>query len=311
MTDRVTIYEVSPRDGLQNEARLDPDRRQDRARRPADRLRLHPDRGGELRQPEMGAADGRRRRGARRHRPRARACATPRWRRTCKGYEAARAAGADEVAIFASASESFSRRNINALDRREPRALRPGRRGGARRRDAAARLCLLRHRLPVRGPDRARGGGRGGRAAVRARLPRGLARRHHRPRHARGGRRACCEAVLDVAPPDRLAGHFHDTARPRARQCRGGARLRACGSSTPSCGGLGGCPYAPGAAGNVATERVAARLAERGFCDRPRPRPRWPRPRPSRGRCARGDDGRIGGNPPMPPRLGPAKVART
>ena len=32
-----------------------------------------------------------------------------------------------------------------------------------------------------------------------------------------------------------------------------------------SCGGLGGCPYAPGAAGNVATERVAARLAELGF----------------------------------------------
>jgi len=30
-------------------------------------------------------------------------------------------------------------------------------------------------------------------------------------------------------------------------------------------GGLGGCPYAPGAAGNVATEAVAARLAELGF----------------------------------------------
>ena len=30
-------------------------------------------------------------------------------------------------------------------------------------------------------------------------------------------------------------------------------------------GGLGGCPYAPGAAGNVATEKVAARLAELGY----------------------------------------------
>jgi hydroxymethylglutaryl-CoA lyase len=30
-------------------------------------------------------------------------------------------------------------------------------------------------------------------------------------------------------------------------------------------GGLGGCPYAPGAAGNVATEAVAAHLAARGF----------------------------------------------
>jgi hydroxymethylglutaryl-CoA lyase len=32
-----------------------------------------------------------------------------------------------------------------------------------------------------------------------------------------------------------------------------------------SAGGLGGCPYAPGAAGNVATERVAPMLAEHGF----------------------------------------------
>jgi hydroxymethylglutaryl-CoA lyase len=72
------------------------------------------------------------------------------------------------------------------------------------------------------------------------------------------------QAVLDVAPPDRLAGHFHDTMG-RALENIEVALDYGLRVFDASCGGLGGCPYAPGAAGNVATERVAARLAERGF----------------------------------------------
>ena len=66
-----------------------------------------------------------------------------------KGYEAARAAGADEVAVFAAASESFLPPQHQLLDRRKPRALRAGCRGGAARQRENARLCLLRPRLPL------------------------------------------------------------------------------------------------------------------------------------------------------------------
>ncbi|MDZ4096984.1 MAG: hydroxymethylglutaryl-CoA lyase, partial [Paracoccaceae bacterium] len=72
--------------------------------------------------------------------------------------------------------------------------------------------------------------------------------------------RAMLRAVLEELPPERLAGHFHDTAG------RALANIEASLSMglrvfDASVGGLGGCPYAPGAAGNVATEAVAAYLA--------------------------------------------------
>ena len=72
------------------------------------------------------------------------------------------------------------------------------------------------------------------------------------------------QAVLDVAAPDRLAGHFHDT-RGHALDNIAVALDYGLRVFDASCGGLGGCPYAPGAAGNVATERVVARLADLGF----------------------------------------------
>jgi hydroxymethylglutaryl-CoA lyase len=72
------------------------------------------------------------------------------------------------------------------------------------------------------------------------------------------------QAVLDVASPDRLAGHFHDT-RGRALDNVRVALDYGLRVFDASCGGLGGCPYAPGAQGNVATDRVVARLAELGF----------------------------------------------
>ena len=61
-----------------------------------------------------------------------------------------------------------------------------------------------------------------------------------------------------------LAGHYHDT---------GGQALANITASLPygircfdaSVGGLGGCPYAPGAAGNVASEAVAEMLSQAGF----------------------------------------------
>lgn len=72
------------------------------------------------------------------------------------------------------------------------------------------------------------------------------------------------EAVLALVPANKLAGHFHDTkgrAIDNIEVCLGyGIR-----TFDAAVGGLGGCPYAPGAKGNVATEAVVEMLAAKGF----------------------------------------------
>jgi hydroxymethylglutaryl-CoA lyase len=72
------------------------------------------------------------------------------------------------------------------------------------------------------------------------------------------------DAAKAVAPRARLRAHFHDT--------RGTALANAFAAVEAgvkvldaSCGGLGGCPFAPGATGNVATEDLAWMLHRAGF----------------------------------------------
>ena len=72
------------------------------------------------------------------------------------------------------------------------------------------------------------------------------------------------EAVLHHVPAVSLAGHFHDTS---GRACDNieaslGLGLRVFDAAV---GGLGGCPYAPGAQGNVATEAAVARIESLGY----------------------------------------------
>ncbi len=71
-------------------------------------------------------------------------------------------------------------------------------------------------------------------------------------------------AVLTDTPAQDLAGHFHDTGgRAIDNICLSlDMGLRAFDAAV---GGLGGCPYAPGAPGNVATETVLARLHADGI----------------------------------------------
>ena len=75
---------------------------------------------------------------------------------------------------------------------------------------------------------------------------------------------AMLAAVLEEVPASQLAGHYHDTAG-RAIDNIDASLARGVRVFDAAVGGLGGCPYAPGAAGNVATEKVAAHLAARGF----------------------------------------------
>ena len=71
-------------------------------------------------------------------------------------------------------------------------------------------------------------------------------------------------AVLAVAPARQLAGHYHDTGGRALENIRVSLELglRVFDAST---GGLGGCPFAPGAKGNVATEEVDAALTALGL----------------------------------------------
>jgi hydroxymethylglutaryl-CoA lyase len=96
----------------------------------------------------MGAADGRCRRslaGIRRKPGVIYAALTP----NLQGFERALMAGADEVAVFASASEGFSQKNINCSVADSLQRFQPVLQAAPRRDDPGARLCLLRHRLPL------------------------------------------------------------------------------------------------------------------------------------------------------------------
>ncbi|MDP3961568.1 MAG: hydroxymethylglutaryl-CoA lyase [Pseudorhodobacter sp.] len=262
MTERVEIFEVGPRDGLQNEphpiavaakiALVDclsraGFRRIEVASFVSPRW-----------VPQM--ADGAQVLAGIRRAPGVRyAALTPNLR----GYLAARAAGADEVAIFASASEGFSRANLNcgvaeSLARYAPVAQ-------AARGDG----------LPLRGyvsvvTDCPYDGPTAPAAVARVvaqlrdlgcyevSLGDTIGQGHPETITAMLG------AVLNELPPERLAGHYHDTAGRALANIEASLAL-GLRVFDAAVGGLGGCPYAPGAAGNVATEAVAARLAELGY----------------------------------------------
>lgn len=175
-----------------------------------------------------------------------------------KGFEAALAADVDEVAIFAAASESFSQRNINcsieqSLDRFAPVC------EAARAADIPVRgyvSCVLG--CPYEGEVAA--------SAVAAVTDRLFRLGCHEVslgdtigRGTPGKARQMIAAVEAVAPVERLAVHFHDTYGQALANIYAVMEI---GIATidGAVGGLGGCPYANGATGNVATEDVVYML---------------------------------------------------
>ncbi len=180
-----------------------------------------------------------------------------------KGYQAARAAHADEVAIFASASEGFSRANLNAsiaesLERFAPVA-QAARADGIPVRGYVSVVTDC----PFDGPTPPASVARVA-AALRDlgcyEISLGDTIGQGRPETID----AMLAAVLEELPAEKLAGHYHDTAG-RALANIDASLARGLRVFDAAVGGLGGCPYAPGAQGNVATEAVAAHLAARGY----------------------------------------------
>ncbi|SDI23439.1 hydroxymethylglutaryl-CoA lyase [Pseudomonas delhiensis] len=180
-----------------------------------------------------------------------------------QGLEAALAAGCEEVAVFAAASEAFSQRNINcsiadSLRRFEP-VLALARERGVRVRGYVS--CVLD--CPYGGPVAPQ---RAGEVAQRL-YELGCYEISLGDTLGKGTPDATARLVEHCAerlPLAALAGHFHDTFGMAVANVH--AALQA-GVRTfdSSLAGLGGCPYSPGASGNVATEDVLHLLHGMGY----------------------------------------------
>lgn len=171
-----------------------------------------------------------------------------------RGFEAALASGVTDIAIFAAASETFSQQNTNCSIEESFQRFAPvadaARRRGIRVRGYVS--CVVD--CPYEGPIEP--------AAV-ARVARRLidlgcyeVSLGETIGTATPGRvQAMLDAVSAAVPRERLAVHFHDTYGQALANLMA-ALERGIAVADSSVAGLGGCPYAKGATGNVASEDV-------------------------------------------------------
>ena len=171
-----------------------------------------------------------------------------------KGYEAARAARAEEVAVFGAASESFSRRNINCSIAESLERFAPVCAAAQRDRVRVRGYISCALGCPYEGkiaPEAV--------ADVAARLfalgcyeiSLGDTIGVGTP----GAAQRMVDAVAARVPRDKLAVHFHDTYGQALANILASLE-RGVTAVDSSVAGLGGCPYAKGASGNVASEDV-------------------------------------------------------
>lgn len=179
-----------------------------------------------------------------------------------EGLDRALGARVDKVAVFTAASETFSRKNTNASIGEALERFRPV----ARRSPVPVRgYVSTAFHCPYEGPIAAAAvvpvvqdllelgcvevsiGDTIGRATV-------------------DEVQQLFELLLGDITPHRLAAHFHDTFGGAAANARA-AEAMGIRTFDASAGGIGGCPFAPGAAGNVATEALVAAFPGRTGID--------------------------------------------
>ncbi len=175
-----------------------------------------------------------------------------------KGFEAARAAGATEVAVFGAASEAFSKKNINCSIAESLERFRP------------VVEKALQEKIKVRGyiscvvgcpyegtiePEKVAdvAGALYDMGCYEVSLGDTIGV------GTPGKTQAMIEACAKRTPVERLAGHYHDTYGQALANIYASMELGVA-SFDSSVAGLGGCPYAKGASGNVATEDVVYML---------------------------------------------------
>jgi isopropylmalate/homocitrate/citramalate synthase len=171
-----------------------------------------------------------------------------------QGFEAARAASATEIAIFTAASETFARKNINCSIEESFERFAPVCAAAAEARIKVRGYISCALGCPYEGevpPTRV--------ADVTARLLQlgcyeislgdtiGVG--------TPGKTQTMLDAVATQTPRDKLAVHFHDTYGQALANILA-ALEKGVAVVDSSVAGLGGCPYAPGASGNVASEDV-------------------------------------------------------
>jgi hydroxymethylglutaryl-CoA lyase len=262
MSGAVTVYEVGARDGLQNEPGIVPT---------PDKVRLIEalaDAGLPMVEatsfvssravPQLADAEDvlrflRRRAGVR----------YPVLVPNLRGLERAQAAGADAIAVFTAASEAFTRANINMSIAESLLAFAPvlqrAKAEGMWTRGyvSTAFGCPYQGEVPpavVAGVAAALAGLGCDEISIGDTIGVG------RPEQVA----EVVSAVTGSVPVERLALHFHDTGGRALENVSAGleAGVRTFDSSA---GGLGGCPFAPGAPGNLATEALVELLHRRGF----------------------------------------------
>lgn len=262
MSDFVTIYEVGPRDGLQNEKEIIPT--EDKVTL----INLLSEAGFRKIEaasfvspkwvPQM-ADSAEVMAGIKRYPGVVYGALTP----NMKGFEASIAAKADEVAIFASASEGFSQKNINCSIEESFTRFTPlveaAKAEGIPVRGyvscvvacpydgpiAPAAVANVAERLFAMGCYEISLGD-----TIGAGTPETVA--------------AMLDTVVSILPASQLAGHYHDTGGNALANVEVSLE-RGIRTFDSAVGGLGGCPYAPGAKGNVATGPLVERLASLGF----------------------------------------------
>jgi hydroxymethylglutaryl-CoA lyase len=261
LPQRVTIYEVGPRDGLQNEARMVPTSEKIAF------INALAQTG--LRHIEITSF------------------VNPRWipqladasevARTVdrpsgviysalvpnkKGLDAALAVGMPEIAVFLSASETHNKKNVNKTIADTLKAFEevvvPALAAGVRVRAYVSTVfgCPYEGDVdPLRAVELVRTLRQMGVYQVSLGDTVGVANPAQVER--------VLSMVLAEVPQDQIAMHFHDTRGTALANCLVGLAL---GVTTvdSAIGGLGGCPYAPGASGNLATEDLVAMLSAMG-----------------------------------------------
>jgi hydroxymethylglutaryl-CoA lyase len=262
LPERVTVVEVGPRDGLQNEAvALTIEDRVALCDRLLEAGLSVVEVGAFVSArwvPQMAGSDEVFRRIRRRE-----GVKTPVLVPNRKGFDAARAAGAREIAIFTAASETFNKKNINAtIDEsfaRFAEFVPEARQGGLWVRGYVStcfgcpyegrvdprRVVQVARRLVEAGCQEVSIGDTIG-VAVPSQVTEVMG------------------LLLETLPASTLAVHFHDTRGTALANVLAALQMGIAVVDS-SAGGLGGCPYAPGASGNLATEDLLYMLHGMGI----------------------------------------------
>ena len=180
-----------------------------------------------------------------------------------KGFEAAVASRPDEVVVFASASETFSQRNINCSMEESIERFRPLVEAANAKNIAVRGAISCTVGCPYEGeiaPDR---------VDKVAQLMKGIGVQHIGIADTIGVGtpvkvQRAMEAAMQYYSVDHISGHFHDTYGQALSNTLAALEMGVWQYDTSSAG-LGGCPFAKGATGNVATEDVVYMLQGMGI----------------------------------------------